>query len=220
MVSGCTLTPLFDALAAFHLAHPGVEIELVEDNSDRLIERVRGGMVDLALVGCSSALPHGLDAMPIVSEHLVAACLPSHPLASRSRLTLSDVCEFPIVTMPEGTGIRSVFDQACLARGLRPHIAMQASAPGAVADLAARGLGVGVLVASMLAAYEGQLRGLVVDDVDAPAVLALTWTTTVSPALRELLAHSRAAFGRAVGALVPIVHGAEKQAGASTAIPR
>src|SRR5664279_4956428 len=37
MVSGCTITPLFDALAAFHLAHPGVEIMVFEDNSDRLI---------------------------------------------------------------------------------------------------------------------------------------------------------------------------------------
>jgi DNA-binding transcriptional LysR family regulator len=41
MVMGCTVTPLFDALAAFHRAHPGVEISLLEDNSDQLIEKVR-----------------------------------------------------------------------------------------------------------------------------------------------------------------------------------
>src|SRR4051812_15637322 len=33
MVTACTVTPLFDALAAFHLAHPGVEIILSEDTS-------------------------------------------------------------------------------------------------------------------------------------------------------------------------------------------
>ena len=43
MVTACTVTPLFDALAAFHLAHPGVDITLIEDNSDRLIERVPAG---------------------------------------------------------------------------------------------------------------------------------------------------------------------------------
>ena len=43
MVIGCTVTPLFDALAAFHRAHPGVEISLPEDNSDRLVEGVRAG---------------------------------------------------------------------------------------------------------------------------------------------------------------------------------
>src|SRR5690606_24467823 len=41
MVIGCTLTPLFDALAAFHRAHPGVELSLWEDNSDRLVDGVR-----------------------------------------------------------------------------------------------------------------------------------------------------------------------------------
>src|SRR5689334_6375509 len=40
MVTGCTVTPLFDALAAFHGAHPGVQIALGEDGSDRLVEQV------------------------------------------------------------------------------------------------------------------------------------------------------------------------------------
>src|SRR3954447_3341651 len=35
MVTGCTITPLFDALAAFRGAHPGVEVSVFEDNSDR-----------------------------------------------------------------------------------------------------------------------------------------------------------------------------------------
>ena len=37
-------TQLFDALSAFHAAHPGVELSLLEDGSDRLIERVRSGI--------------------------------------------------------------------------------------------------------------------------------------------------------------------------------
>ena len=57
MVTGCTLTPLFEALAAFQQAHPGVEISLLEDNSDRLTEGVRGGAVDVALIGAATAAP-------------------------------------------------------------------------------------------------------------------------------------------------------------------
>ena len=51
MVTACTVTGLFDALATLRLAHPGVEITLIEDNSDRLIESVRSGAADLALIG-------------------------------------------------------------------------------------------------------------------------------------------------------------------------
>ena len=32
MVTGCEVTPLFDALAAFHRVHPAIELNLVEDN--------------------------------------------------------------------------------------------------------------------------------------------------------------------------------------------
>jgi DNA-binding transcriptional LysR family regulator len=97
--------------------------------------------------------------------------------------------------MPEGTGIRTVFDQACAAQGMQPDIALQASAPGAVADLAIRGLGVAVLSETMAASHHGRLNALVIDDIETPAVLALIWTTAKSPALRELLRHCRQAFG-------------------------
>src|SRR5450755_3558838 len=133
MVTACTVAGLFDALASFHLAHPGVEITLVEDNSDQLIERVRSGAADLALVGCAGTPPAGLDALPIVSERLIAAVAPGHPLAKRQRVTLAEIGDYPIVSLPEGTGIRTVFDQACAANGIRPNIALQASAPMAVA---------------------------------------------------------------------------------------
>jgi len=194
MVTACTVTPLFDALATFQLAHPGVEITLYEDNSDRLIEGVRTGATDLALIGAAGVPPTGLEALLVISERLVAAVPSGHPLATRGRATLAEISAHPIVCLPEGTGIRTVFDQACAANGIRPDIALQASAPGAVADLAIRGLGIAILSESMTNAHEGRLHALALDDIETPAVLALIWTKTKSPALRELVEHSHKAF--------------------------
>jgi DNA-binding transcriptional LysR family regulator len=195
MVIGCTITPLFDALAAFHRAHPGVELSLQEDNSDRLIDGVRAATIDLALVGTATATPDGLDALTIISERLVAAVPSGHPLATRRHVRLRDLADHPIVCMPPGTGLRTVFDQACAARHVQPVVALQASAADAIADLAARGLAVAILSESMAARYRDRLTALAIDDVDAPALLALVWKGTHNPALRELLAHSRKAFG-------------------------
>lgn len=194
MVTACTVTPLFDALSAFHRVHPGVEITLVEDSSDQLIERVRAGVVDLALVGTAGEPPPELDALPIVSERLVAAVPIGHPLADRSVVKLAEVTRYPIVCMPSGAGIRTAFDRACAAAGLRPVVALQASAPGAVVDLAIRGLGVAILSESMTRPYERSLKGVVIDDVDIAAGLALIWRTPMGPALRELVVHARLAF--------------------------
>ncbi|MEV4838742.1 LysR family transcriptional regulator [Nonomuraea sp. NPDC049486] len=194
MVIGCTVTPLFDALAAFHRAHPGVEISLLEGNSDRLAESVRTGTIDLALIGTETGEHDGLHTLTIISERLVAAVSPGHPLAGRERVTLDELTAYPIVCMPEGTGLRAVFDRACAARDRRPVIAFQASAGDAVADLAARGLGVGILSESMAAHHRDRLAARVIDDVEAPARLALVWKNTHSPAVREALAHGRKAF--------------------------
>ncbi|CAL9514656.1 HTH-type transcriptional regulator GltC [Streptomyces sp. enrichment culture] len=193
MVIGCTVTPLFEALAAFHRAHPGVEISLLEENSDRLVEAVRAGEVDVALVGAAEP-PEGLDALTIVSERLVVAVPPGHPLADRRRVTLRDVTAHPVVCMPPGTGLRTVFDRACAARDLRPAIALQASAADAITDLAARGLGVAVLSASMTRDAGGRLVTRTITDVTAPALLALVWRQASGPAVREFLRVGRGVF--------------------------
>ncbi|MEU6713593.1 LysR substrate-binding domain-containing protein [Nonomuraea sp. NPDC046802] len=194
MVVGCTVTPLFDALAAFHGAHPGVELTLLEDNSDRLVDGVRGGAVDLALVGTAGAVPEGLETFTIVSERLVVTVPPEHPLAGRSRVRLRDLAAYPIVCMPRGTGLRTVFDRACAALDVSPTIALQASAADAIADLAARGIAVGVLSESMAARYRDRLTALLIDDAAEPALLALVWRATHGPAVRALLGHARRAF--------------------------
>ncbi|MFZ3598353.1 LysR family transcriptional regulator [Streptomyces sp. BH104] len=194
MVIGCTVTPLFDALAAFHEAHPGVELSLLEDGSDRLVEGVRAGDLDLALIGAAHSTPDGLDSLTIIDERLVVAVPAGHPLAKRRRVALGDLMAHPIVCMPPGTGLRTVFDRACAAQGLHPTIALEASAADSIAALADRGLGVAVLSESMATAYGDRLTARALVDVDTPALLALVWKRAHNPALRELLEHARRAF--------------------------
>jgi DNA-binding transcriptional LysR family regulator len=196
MVTACTVTALFDALAAFHRAHPGVTITLAEDDSAALTERVRSGTADVALIGAAGSAPRGLAALPLVSERLVAAVPLDHPgFPERHRLTLAGLAAFPLVCMPRGTGIRAVFDQACAARGLTPDVAFEASAPATVADLAVRGLGVAILSETIAAAHRERLLAHVIEDIESPALLALVWKPAPGPALGEFLRHCRSAFG-------------------------
>jgi len=196
MIIGCTIAPLFDALAAFHQAHPGVEISLLEENSDRLIEAVRAGTIDLALVGTTPAGHDGLETLTIISERIVLAVPAGHPLAKRRRVALRDLDTCPVVCMPLGTGLRTVFDRACAVRSIQPVIALEASAPDAIADLAARGLAAAVLSESMAERYRDRLTAVRIDDVDTPAQLALVWRSTHNPAVREFLGYGRRAFGK------------------------
>jgi DNA-binding transcriptional LysR family regulator len=196
MVTACTVTPLFDALAAFHTDHPGVTLALAEDTSDRLVESVRSGGTDLALVGTAGDPPDGLEILPVVREGLVAVVPADHPLARRRRrVHLADLVEHhPVVCLPPGTGIRTVFDRACAAAGLTATVALQASAPAAVVDLAARGLGVAVLSESMADDGAPGLRARPIAGIDIQAVLSLVWRPSPGPALRQLVAHCHRTF--------------------------
>ncbi|WP_018799357.1 LysR family transcriptional regulator [Salinispora arenicola] len=199
MVIGCTITPFFDALAAFHHAYPGVEITLLEDHSARLLQDVRSGAVDLALIGTADPTPVGSNALTIVSEPLVALVPPGHPLAEQATVTMAELADHRLVCMPEGTGIRTVLDRACTLHRVQPTITVQASAADAIADLAVRGLGVAVLSESMSRDYGDRLTALPIVDIDDPALLALVWSGTKSPALDRLVRCCRDAFAAAPG---------------------
>jgi DNA-binding transcriptional LysR family regulator len=192
MVTGCTITPLFDALAAFRQAHPGVDVALIEDDSERLADDVRRGTTDLALIGTADDALPGLETLTILREPLVGAVTADHPLGDAA--SLEELLAFPLLCLPEGTGIRAAFDRACAAQGLAADVALQASAPDAVADLAARGLGVAVLSASMLAGND-DLRPVAIEDASVTAALALVWRAEHSPAVRSLLGHAHRTFG-------------------------
>lgn len=194
MVTACTVPQLFDALARFRSAYPGVELALQEGNSDCLVADVRSGELDLALVGVAARTPDGLESIVIIEERICAAVSPNHPLASLERATLAQVNHYPIVSLPVGTGVRAVFDRDCAGAGLSPSITLQASAPDAVADLAARGLGVAILSASMAQAHDDRLVAVELTDSHTAALLALVWRTTMSPAVTELVSVATRSF--------------------------
>jgi DNA-binding transcriptional LysR family regulator len=195
MITGCEVTPLFAALADFHREYPAIELELAEDNSDQLVTGVRVSLYDIALVGLAGETPEHLAAQVIAREGLVALAPPDSELAAQPEVTLLDLTAYPLVTLPEGTGIRTVFDEAFLSKGLMPNLALAASAPGAVADLATRGLGIAVLSESMAAAFP-QLTAVPITGIEMRALLALVWRPRVSAALGALLPHLEKAFGR------------------------
>jgi DNA-binding transcriptional LysR family regulator len=158
MVTACSTPALFDLLAEFHRMHPAVEISLSEANSAELILGLRDGRFDLALIGVGGPSPAGLTARVLLDEPLVAAVRRDDPLATARTVTLRALEDRPLISLPVGTGLRTCIDDACSAAGLRPRIALETSNPGVLALLAARGLGVAILPASLAAEHEAELH--------------------------------------------------------------
>ena len=212
-----------DLLAVFHERHPAIEITLAEDSSDHLAEGVRAGAYDLAVIGLAPMPPlpplaplaplapsslrspgaqHGLGLQVVADEPIVAAvCADPVPaglatLAGATSVALAEIAGQALISLPVGTGLRACVDAAYASAGLRPHVAFEATDPRTLARLAARGLGLAFLPASVARSHGEGLRVLAVRDPEMRGRLALAWRTEgpVSPAARALIAHARAAL--------------------------
>lgn len=196
MLKGCTIAPFFDALAEFRKAHPGVGLALIEDDADALIEKVRAGDADAAIVAVANATPPDLAAIELTRERLVAAVPPGHPLttAVKQTTTLAELAEHTLVCLPRGAGIRAAFDRSCAAAEVKASVRLEAGAPPTVGDLALRGLGVAILSETTAEPFADRLTILPIADARIEAVLALVWPRSPNPALSELMACARRAF--------------------------
>src|SRR4051812_4223133 len=130
---------LAGVLAAFHAAHPGVEITLAEDTSDALMDGVRTGRLDFALAGVAGAAPPGRAAATVTGEWLGAAVAPGHRLAARKTVTLRALRDEALIALPAGTGGRTALERGFAALGHAPRVALEAGDPLGLLQLPRRG---------------------------------------------------------------------------------
>jgi DNA-binding transcriptional LysR family regulator len=188
-------TPRIDlpaVLAGFHHGHPGIEITLTEAPTDQLLAALRAGRLDVALVGLGPQPPTGgIQTRVLATEPVAVAVGPGHALAARDTVTLGDLRDQALITLPPGTGLRSQLDEACAAAGFRPRIVFEVGDPRLLAQLAASGLGAAVLPASAAEAHPASLHLLTLTGPGLQGRIALAWRTDhpVSPATQAFLNH-------------------------------
>ncbi|MFE9425083.1 LysR family transcriptional regulator [Kitasatospora sp. NPDC006697] len=188
-------------LADFHRDHPAVEITLGEDDSAELLDGLRTGRFDLVIASTGHRTPDGLAVRVIDEQQVVAAVSHDHPLAGVTALPLAALAEQPLISLPEGTGLRALLAEACAQVGVTPRIAFEASDPDTLADLAAHGLGAALLPAGFAAARADRLHSITIDPPAMRGRLVLAWRAEgpVSPAGRAMLTRAGAVLGRSGG---------------------
>ncbi|MET7393919.1 LysR substrate-binding domain-containing protein [Dactylosporangium sp. NPDC005572] len=179
-------------LADFHARHPGIEVTLVEDSTERLVAGLRDGTLDAAVIAYG-VLPGGLGVHVVTDEALDAAVWDGHELAGRESVALAELRDRPLVCLPRGSGIRAILDSACAAAGFAPKVVFEAGSPGVLADLAQRRLGIAI-VPSSISRHRAGLRALRITEPALRGRLGLAWRLAgpAGPAAAAWLAHARA----------------------------
>lgn len=158
-ISSLTGIDVVAMLAAFQQVHPQVEFQLRVDKSEDLIAQVQSRDLDVALVGLSpSAGLDGVCHQMLQEEDLVAVLAPSHRLARRKQLPLTELQDEALVDFPRGTGARRQTDDAFAAAGLPHTVRFEVNLMELVERFVRHGLAVGIVPALIAEGFEGAVR--------------------------------------------------------------
>lgn len=153
---------LAQALAAFAIAQPGIQVELREDTSLRILRDLLEGRADLGIVTSAGAVPAELGAQPWRDDRLLVVVAGDHPFAGRASVTFAEVLEQPLVGVLEAGALSLLLEEAAQRLGLRPRYRFQVASTDAARRLVAAGHGVTVMPDGMARPYEAALglRGI------------------------------------------------------------
>ena len=127
-------------LESFIRHSPHAELIVREDTTASLLPAVVEGELDLALVALPLADPH-LETEALVTEPLLLAMPPGHPLARRKRVTVRDLASERFILLGEMHCLAEQVLNFCRAHECQPLIACKSAQITTIQQLIALGQG-------------------------------------------------------------------------------
>lgn len=160
-------------LARFHQRHAGIEVRLVEDNSEQLLALVTSGLLDMTFTHISvfqgpkelcfpAEFPPDIVALPLYSEELVALVAPEHPWVQMQPVPFAVVAQEPFIAFKPGSSIRALINAVAKYYGVTVQISFEVGSALAARSLAAAGLGVTLLPQSEALASEPRVAAVAI----------------------------------------------------------
>ncbi len=177
-------------LAEFHVAYPGIELELREEGSHQIEALILDRELDVGAV----LLPTDQEAfatMPFVSDELRVVVHAAHPLAGRSVLALRELAKLPFVLYRPEFALHGHILDACRQSGFRPTVVSESSHWDFIVALVAANIGVAFLPTAICDQLDArQVRSVPLGDPVIPWNAALVWRRDrhLPPATRAWLA--------------------------------
>lgn len=169
---------------------PALELQLIEEKSDRLMEKLRGGRLDAALL----ALPVDGDFQveELFEEPFVLAAPPSHPLAARQSIMLDELNGQRMMLLEDGHCLRDQALNLCRRWGADETAGFRATSLETLRQMVAAGMGITLMPALATRgplAQGGNLSFVPFDDAPPPSrMIGLIWrrSSALSPVLHRL----------------------------------
>ena len=185
-------------IGAFGRKYPGIELTLVEDETDALLGGLAAGDLHTAFVGLGPGQdpPDSLQAIMVAREPAVLAVHPQHPLAARRSVRLSALRDEPVVTLTRASRLRMVLENACRQAGFAPRIAAETSDLTVMVQLVAEGIGVALMPCSGLEEATDVATITITHPVIDRRIILVWRSGATPPAARAFITLARADLGQ------------------------
>ena len=137
MIDAAAVHHLHDAMTSFRERHPTVDLRLVVAPSGELLDQLRRGDLDLAVV-VNPSLADGLDLLPVVTEALVIVAPKKQEIGPPETWG-------PWVLFPRGSRTRELIERALVARGALVDVVAESHQPDVLREMTRLGMGWTVL---------------------------------------------------------------------------
>lgn len=132
--------------AAFMKRFPGVELIVQEEPTARLLKLLHGYEVDLAVLSTPFDAER-LGMRPLLSEELLIALPPDHPLARKRALLPRDLAKERLIVMQEGHCLGDQVLGFCASGNLKPRISFRSAQLETLQSLVHAGMGISLVPA-------------------------------------------------------------------------
>ena len=136
-------------LATFRERYPAVDVQLSLSNASDLLERIRNGAVDIAVLPLSEPQA-GMETITVARDPLALVCAPGHRFAQRQSVRLHELADQSFVDFERGWAARHLTDRAFEKAGISRQTAYEVSDRDTMLALVQRGLGIALMPSSAL----------------------------------------------------------------------
>ena len=167
-------------LAKLRVLFPDVGFAIQELQTDVLLDRLRAGSIDVALLARAFD-DQGLAGLDLVVEPFVLVAPTGHPLAVPEAIQAADIVGASLLLMDDGHCLRDQAIDVCAAAGAPPPTSVSAASVSTLVRMVESGLGPTLLPASALEAELRRGQGLVArsfEGVQPGRTVTLQWRAT------------------------------------------
>ena len=142
-------------VSVYRLDHPGIELHVRDGVHGIVMEDVRSGAADFGITYLDDLLDPFISA-PLGKEEFTVVLPRNHELAKKKTLTLSDLKDAPLVSLPSDSRTRRVIDSAASSIGLTLNHVVTVSQFATMLGFVRAGVGLAIAPKSGVAGLLGK----------------------------------------------------------------